>query len=80
MLRQPDLNFFLWAQPETILSRKKELPRETIEGLTTRYRTLFEQLAVARPDGYVPLENRDFDGTMQVFEEKYRCFQRQLAG
>jgi thymidylate kinase len=78
-LRKPDLNIFLWATPETILSRKKELPSDTIVGLTTRYRTLFDRFAINHPNEYVPLENVNFEHTMRAFDEKYRLLERVLA-
>jgi thymidylate kinase len=37
----PDLNFFLYADPEVILKRKQELSAETIVELTKQYKQLF---------------------------------------
>lgn len=43
-LLAPNLNFFLYADPESILSRKQELDAETITSLTQNYQTLFRDL------------------------------------
>lgn len=37
----PDLNFFLYADPDVILKRKQELSAETIMELTKKYKNLF---------------------------------------
>ena len=44
LLMKPDVNFFLYADAETILARKQELDAATIEELTGKYLTLFEKL------------------------------------
>jgi thymidylate kinase len=41
---KPDVNFFLYADAETILARKQELDAATIEELTGKYLTLFQKL------------------------------------
>jgi thymidylate kinase len=43
-IMKPDVNFFLYADAETILSRKQELVSDTIEELTGKYLSLFEKL------------------------------------
>tara|TARA_B110000971_G_scaffold29417_1_gene26469 strand:- start:2866 stop:5247 length:2382 start_codon:yes stop_codon:yes gene_type:complete len=44
LLMKPDVNFFLYADAETILARKQELDAATIEELTGKYLTLFQKL------------------------------------
>lgn len=43
LLIKPDLNYFLYADPEVILSRKQELDTETIQTLTKKYKALFAE-------------------------------------
>ncbi|MDI9310782.1 MAG: phosphotransferase [Limnohabitans sp.] len=43
-LLKPKYNFFLFADADTILARKQELSKATIEKLNTDYRTLFSKL------------------------------------
>lgn len=43
-IMKPDVNFFLYADAETILARKQELDAATIEELTSKYLSLFEKL------------------------------------
>ena len=44
-LIKPYLNYFLYADPEVILSRKQELDANTIVSLTEKYKTLFNELS-----------------------------------
>jgi thymidylate kinase len=44
LIMKPDVNFFLYADAETILARKQELDAVTIEELTDKYLTLFQKL------------------------------------
>ncbi len=43
-LMKPQFNFFLYADPATILNRKQELNKEAIETLTARYLNQFNEL------------------------------------
>ncbi|MFT4664969.1 MAG: thymidylate kinase [Gammaproteobacteria bacterium] len=64
-LMKPNLNFFLYADPKLIRSRKKELDSETIERLTTKYKTLFKQLNERDAiNSYVSIENIDLNVTL----------------
>jgi thymidylate kinase len=67
LLIKPDLNFFLYADADVILSRKQELDRQTISDLTSRYLKLFDELngnaVVIR---YIPLENRRLQDTLHA--------------
>lgn len=66
-LIKPELNFFLYADPELILSRKKELDAKTIEQLTKKYQTLFEQLNKKDSNkSYVSIENTDLEITLNT--------------
>ncbi len=66
-LIKPELNFFLYADPELIRSRKKELDTKTIEQLTKKYHTLFEQLNERDSSkSYVSIENTDLETTLDT--------------
>jgi thymidylate kinase len=66
LLLKPDLNFFLYAEPELILSRKKELMASTIEYLTKKYLDLFEQLGRDQVKSrYIPIENIVLEDTIE---------------
>jgi thymidylate kinase/thiamine kinase-like enzyme len=72
-LLQPELNFFLYADPDTILSRKQELDRTTIGMLTERYLTLFSELnSKNAQSSYIPLENRYLQETIHTVFTKIR--------
>lgn len=67
-ITKPKLNFFLYAEPETILERKKELDRPAIEKLTTAYMNLFSMLQKRGDAEYIPLLNTDKDQSLfQIF-------------
>jgi thymidylate kinase len=71
LVKEPDLNFFLYAKPELILSRKMELEKNTIEELTTKYLTLFSKLNKNRSvQKYIPIENIELDTTLQTIMGK----------
>ena len=64
-LLKPNLNFFLYAEPELILSRKKELTAQTIQILTEKYKTLFSELNITENcDRYISIENINLDHTL----------------
>lgn len=63
-LIKPDLNFFLYADADTILERKKELDKPTIEKLTSDYRNLFENFSSAK-NRYHCIENKDLEQTIR---------------
>lgn len=57
-LLKPNFNFFLYANPDTILQRKQELDRDTINDLTFRYKFLFHKLQGRRnTKRYVSINN-----------------------
>ena len=64
---KPQVNFFLYADPEIILKRKQELDKETITELTTRYLTNFKELNQARNRRkYISINNTNIDDTLQT--------------
>lgn len=65
-LMKPNFNFFLYAQTDTILERKRELDRETIEQLTHEYKNLFKRLQGRRKkERYVSIDNEVLSQTKQ---------------
>ena len=72
-VREPDYNFFLFAKPELILTRKQELDSITIEELTNKYLSLFEELNTAKKyPRYIPVENIELDTTLQLILSKIK--------
>ena len=68
----PSLNLFLYANPETILKRKKELDVESIDELTSNYKSLFESLnEKGTCEKYLPIENIDKEITLRQILEQY---------
>jgi len=59
------LNFFLYADPATILARKQELDRETIISLTEDYLMLFEKLDEKSKNRYFPIKNIILEDTVE---------------
>ncbi|WP_113922235.1 nucleoside/nucleotide kinase family protein [Cognataquiflexum aquatile] len=70
LLLQPDLNFFLYADTETILKRKKELDAEAIATLTKDYLSLFSDLDKKAKGKYFPIENLHLQETMAIITSK----------
>lgn len=61
----PDLNFFLYADPEVILKRKQELSAETITELTEKYSSLFNKFeARKKKQNYHLVNNIDLQTTI----------------
>lgn len=65
LLMSPKYNFFLYADPDTILKRKQELDAGTIRVLTQAYLSLFRQLGTHAAGQYIPVENRDLNTTIR---------------
>ncbi len=62
---KPDLNFFLYADPATILSRKKELEAKDITMLTENYSSLFDEFEKNYANSkYVQIKNIDLEETI----------------
>lgn len=67
LLLKPKFNFFLYADAETIVNRKKELDTETIYQLTGRYLDLFRRLGKQhRHSSYVTVENNKLPETLEL--------------
>ncbi len=72
-VQKPDLNIFLYAEPEVILARKQELTAETINELTTNYKNLFHNLENNFKQTYLPIENVDRKTTVETILQHYRA-------
>lgn len=70
-LQKPKLNFFLYADAQTILKRKKELPAQHIEELTNGYQTLFQEFAKKYNSKFIPIENVDRQKTLSIIEQNF---------
>lgn len=70
LLLKPHLNFFLYADPQSILARKQELAAEDITQLTKKYLLLFGELAKESSNRYYSIENNDLETTMSFIEDK----------
>lgn len=64
LLLQPHLNFFLYADAETILQRKKELDARAIAQLTGDYLNLFRALNAKAGGRYLAVENLNLQQTV----------------
>jgi thymidylate kinase len=64
-LLKPKFNFFLFADAETILNRKQELNKSTIEKLTEEYNSLFKKLqSKSDKSTYRIIKNDQIDTTI----------------
>lgn len=68
LVSEPRLNFFLFAPPDVISDRKKELDFETIQILNARYMALFSDLASSSRATYVTIENLELSATLSEIE------------
>ncbi|RMZ59602.1 hypothetical protein D1632_08200 [Chryseobacterium nematophagum] len=67
LLLKPKFNFFLYADPERILSRKRELSYDSICDLTTEYSKLFSKLDKQDQNvKYLSIENNDLNTTLDI--------------
>lgn len=67
---KPRLNLFLYAQPEVILARKKELDGETIKELNERYLSNFNAYGKRyRRSEYVCIENEVLEDTEKIIKD-----------
>ena len=71
LIAKPDLNIFLYAEPELILQRKKELPAADIRQLTVRYKGLFREFEGRFAGQYRCLENKDKAETLHTIVQHY---------
>lgn len=77
-LIKPDINYFLFAPADIILSRKQELDVDSINLLTGKYLSSFKQLQQEDEKNiYKAISNIDIDQTMNTIfstiKEKYSC-------
>lgn len=71
LLIKPKVNFFLYADAEVILTRKKELNKETIDQLTSRYLAQFKELSNANSQsGYISINNTNLNETLETVFNK----------
>lgn len=73
LILKPHLNFFLYADPKIILSRKKELDENTISKLTHDYLSLFYQLGNQCPHQYHAIENITLDKTVAFISNQIQA-------
>jgi thymidylate kinase len=69
-LMAPHLNFFLYADAQIILSRKKELDEKAITELTKDYLNLFSELDAKVANSYFPVENIQLETSLQFISNK----------
>jgi len=65
-LLKPDLNFFLYADSDTILKRKKELDSKTITVLNEEYLELFGTLKDSKRGHYTAINNIELVDTLTL--------------
>ena len=66
-LFKPNVNVFLYAAPEIILSRKRELSSNDIQNLTAEYKALFEDFSKSgRKQQYMVINNTDLNHTLDL--------------
>jgi len=70
LLLKPDLNFFLFADTDVILSRKQELDRSTITQLTHEYKSLFGKLNKSSSAEYIIVKNNTLKTTIDLVMHK----------
>lgn len=70
---KPQLNIFLYAKPEIILQRKKELSASDITSLTSEYKHLFNELGT--PPQYMCIEN--IEKAKTIFKIEHAVIQLQ---
>lgn len=63
-VHKPELNFFLWASSEVILSRKEEMKKEDIVELTSKYKSLFMEFSDKYTSHFESIENIIIDQTL----------------
>jgi thymidylate kinase len=74
LLLKPSYNFFLYAEAETILQRKKELDKRTILELTRNYLRLFVSLGKTyRHSKYIAIRNEQLPETLQTIFEHIKA-------
>ena len=70
----PEINIFLYASPEIILTRKQEMDENSIIDLTEKYKILFEYYSSIGKEKYVCIENIDKEKTLSKIELIFKDF------
>ncbi len=68
---KPDINIFLYASPEIIISRKQEMDEKSIVELTDKYKILFDDFEAKYNQKYISIENIDKYKTLNMIENIY---------
>jgi thymidylate kinase len=68
---KPEMNIFLYANPDVILSRKQEMDKQSIVSLTLKYKALFSELDEFSNENYILIDNLDKSSTMRTIERNY---------
>ena len=68
---KPEINIFLYASPEIILSRKQEMDVGSIINLTDKYQKLFKTFSKEKNGEYQCIENIHKEDTLRVIENLY---------
>jgi thymidylate kinase len=77
LLIKPEINFFLYARPEVILQRKRELDSQTIAGLNDKYLSLFGKFKKQYPNStYQAVENLELETTL---DSVFKTIVKQVA-
>lgn len=72
-LLKPRYNFFLYADAETILKRKKEMDAPTIKALTKEYITLFNTMGDTYTNSkYIPIQNEVLSQTLHLILQQVK--------
>lgn len=67
---KPEINIFLYAPAEVILSRKQEMDLDSINKLTNEYNSLFKELKKTNKEIYESIENIDMEKTLKIIENQ----------
>lgn len=70
LVRKPEMNFYLYASPEVILSRKQEMTANQIRILNLKYQQLFSDFSSKYKGVYRSIENNDKKTTINIIIEE----------
>ncbi|MCF8245180.1 MAG: hypothetical protein K9J37_12380 [Saprospiraceae bacterium] len=68
---KPNLNIFLYADPDIIRQRKQELPVSVITTMTGQYRRLFEEFGQSYRGNYLCIDNTDRTASFHLILDSY---------
>ena len=71
LIYKPALNIFLYADADTIFSRKQELPQADIKQLNSAYLKLFNDLQLNGSQKYLAIKNIHLTATLNEIEREY---------